>query len=137
MLNLAAKQHVISVDEYLEGEMRSDVRHEYLAGEVYAMAGAEEKHNCISPNLAFHLRGASRGKACGMFIVVAEGVETEGQCTLLVEMGCNELQVFLFSKPIRAEELAWLALDSNRQDQVDFRPSLFMDTRQANLDSGG
>jgi Uma2 family endonuclease len=67
-MNLAAKQQVISIDEYLEGELISDVRHEYLAGEVYAMAGAGEKHNRISLNIAFHLRAASRGKACGVFI---------------------------------------------------------------------
>jgi diguanylate cyclase (GGDEF)-like protein len=60
--------------------------------------------------------------------VVAEGVETVGQCNLLVQMGCNELQGFLFSKPMPAKELEWLALDGNRLDKVDFRPSLFMDT---------
>ena len=67
-MNLAAKHQVISIDEYLEGELRSDIRHEYLGGEVYAMAGAGEKHNRISLNIAFHLRAASRGTACGVFI---------------------------------------------------------------------
>ena len=67
-MNLAAKHQVISIDEYLEGELRSDIRHEYLGGEVYAMAGAGEKHNRIAGNLFFHLRAASRGKACGVFI---------------------------------------------------------------------
>jgi len=66
--------------------------------------------------------------------VVAEGVETEGQCKLLVAMGCNELQGFLFSKPIRAHELEWLALDSKRQDDVAFRPSLFMETMDAKFE---
>lgn len=60
--------------------------------------------------------------------VVAEGVETMGQCNLLVQMGCSELQGFLFSKPMPAKELEWLALDGNRLEKVDFRPSLFMDT---------
>ena len=67
-MNLAARHRVISVDEYLQGETRSVIRHEYLAGEVYAMAGAGEKHNRISLNIAFHLRAASRGKTCGVFI---------------------------------------------------------------------
>ncbi len=65
--------------------------------------------------------------------VVAEGVETVEQCNLLVAMGCNELQGFLFSKPISAEDLEWLALGSNRQD-VQFRPSLFMDTLDAKFE---
>ncbi|PJC13415.1 MAG: Uma2 family endonuclease, partial [Comamonadaceae bacterium CG_4_9_14_0_8_um_filter_60_18] len=57
-MNLAIKNHAISVDDYLQGELQSDIRHEYLAGEVYAMAGAGEKHNRISLNIAFHLRAA-------------------------------------------------------------------------------
>jgi diguanylate cyclase (GGDEF)-like protein/PAS domain S-box-containing protein len=40
--------------------------------------------------------------------VVAEGVETEKQRTFLHQHGCNEMQGFLFSKPLSAE--AFLAL---------------------------
>ena len=67
-MNLALKHRPIPIDEYLAGEPRSDIRHEYIAGEVYAMAGAGEKHNRINLNIAFHLRSASRGKPCGVFM---------------------------------------------------------------------
>jgi diguanylate cyclase (GGDEF)-like protein len=40
--------------------------------------------------------------------VVAEGVETLEQADFLRENGCDELQGYLFSKPIRAEEFARL-----------------------------
>jgi hypothetical protein len=30
---------MITVEEYLEGELHSQVRHEYVEGHVYAMAG--------------------------------------------------------------------------------------------------
>ena len=36
----AATKVILSPDEYLAGEKQADVRHEYVAGEVYAMAGA-------------------------------------------------------------------------------------------------
>lgn len=58
----------LSVDDYLQGEQASDIRHEYVAGQVFAMAGAGENHNRISLNLAFHLRAATRGTPCGVFI---------------------------------------------------------------------
>ncbi len=38
--------------------------------------------------------------------VVAEGVETEAQAECLREQGCDDLQGFLFSRPVSAEEFA-------------------------------
>jgi hypothetical protein len=32
----------IGLDEYLEGEMSGDIKHEYIYGEVYAMAGTSD-----------------------------------------------------------------------------------------------
>ena len=66
--------------------------------------------------------------------VVAAGVETSGQCELLVEMGCNELQGFLFSKPIPADDLEWLARDEHGAESNGFRHSLFWETEHAELD---
>lgn len=60
--------------------------------------------------------------------VVAEGVETPGQRDLLVGMGCNELQGFLFSMPMPAYELERLALHEREPDEMDFRKSLFSET---------
>lgn len=34
----------LSVDDYLTGELKSDIRHEYVNGEVHAMAGAGPTH---------------------------------------------------------------------------------------------
>lgn len=64
----AATVLAIDVDEYFVGEQQSDIRHEYIAGQVFAMAGASETHNRIAGNLFFHLRAASRGMPCGVFI---------------------------------------------------------------------
>lgn len=58
----------LSVDEYLAGEPVSEIRHEYVDGEVYAMAGAGEAHNLIALNVASWLRGSVRGGPCRVFI---------------------------------------------------------------------
>ena len=41
----------ISEEDYLEGEKISEVKHEYVDGNVYAMAGASKNHENISGNI--------------------------------------------------------------------------------------
>ncbi|CAA6824055.1 MAG: Uma2 family endonuclease [uncultured Thiotrichaceae bacterium] len=59
---------VLSPEEYLEGERTAEFRHEYVSGEVYAMAGVDERHNRIAGNIAFQLRAKARGGSCGVFM---------------------------------------------------------------------
>lgn len=54
--------------DYLESEAHSTVRHEFVDGEVYAMAGAGEAHNLISGNVFARLRSVVRGGPCRVFI---------------------------------------------------------------------
>ena len=65
---LTEKLRPITVAEYLDGEKRSDVRHEYVAGAVYAMAGASGLHNLIALTLATGLRNHLRGTPCHVFM---------------------------------------------------------------------
>jgi len=58
----------MSVDEYLEAEKTSSVRHEYLDGEIYAMSGASRRHNRITTNLLTHLSSHLRGGPCEVFV---------------------------------------------------------------------
>lgn len=57
----------ISVDDYLDGEIRSDIKHEYLAGRVYAMAGATNAHNLIASNALGILYSQLAGNECRVF----------------------------------------------------------------------
>jgi EAL domain-containing protein (putative c-di-GMP-specific phosphodiesterase class I) len=43
--------------------------------------------------------------------VVAEGVETEQQCEILLQLGCDELQGFMFARPMPARSLLLWAMD--------------------------
>lgn len=58
----------ISVEDYLEGEKVSPVKHEFVEGEVYAMAGGTGDHNLISGELYGLLWEHLRGSKCQPFI---------------------------------------------------------------------
>ena len=53
----------ISIAEYLQGELISNTKHEYLEGQVYAMAGASKNHQRIITNVvrtfSEHLKNTS------------------------------------------------------------------------------
>lgn len=57
----------ISVADYLDGELRSPVRHEYIDGEVFAMSGSSRRHNLIVGNLFTAARTGARGRGCQVF----------------------------------------------------------------------
>jgi Uma2 family endonuclease len=59
-----ARQVTISIEDYLQGELVSDIKYEYVNGEVYAMAGAKRAHNIISMNLSGLLHQHLRGTPC-------------------------------------------------------------------------
>ncbi|PKY11943.1 hypothetical protein B1757_00905 [Acidithiobacillus marinus] len=41
----------LSVKKHLEAEEQADMGHEYVAGQVHAMAGAKLRHNQIADNV--------------------------------------------------------------------------------------
>jgi Uma2 family endonuclease len=57
----------ISVEDYLEGEKISPIRHEFVEGEVYAMAGASDSHNLIVGDLYASLLVHLRDSKCQPF----------------------------------------------------------------------
>lgn len=67
-MGIPETQQFVSVDEYLEGEAQSEIRHEYIGGQVYAMSGGSEAHNAICLNLASAIRQHLRGNPCKVFI---------------------------------------------------------------------
>ena len=57
----------ISVKDYLEGEKISPVKHEYVEGEVYAMAGTSDNHARIAGNIFVALSIYLRDSVCEPF----------------------------------------------------------------------
>ena len=54
----------LSVEDYLVAERDSPVRHEYVDGELFAMAGAGRAHNALAVNLTRHLANHLDGGPC-------------------------------------------------------------------------
>lgn len=65
--------------------------------------------------------------------VVAEGVETEDQRDHLLALGCDELQGFLFARPMSAIALELWAMDDEGAAHPGFRDSLFKATATMEL----
>ncbi len=66
-MSTAEKLNLVSVEDYLDGELVSPVKHEYLAGVIYAMAGARNAHNIIAGNVFAALHARLRGRPCRPF----------------------------------------------------------------------
>lgn len=59
-----AARLTVTPEEYLALEDSSPDRHEYLAGEVFAMGGGTHAHDAVSLAVAAELRTALRGRDC-------------------------------------------------------------------------
>lgn len=62
----------LTLAEFLAWEDTREERHEFVDGEIFAMAGASRPHNTIALNLAFILRPQLRPRGCQTFV---EGVK--------------------------------------------------------------
>ena len=67
-MSYAQPQHRFDADAYLAWEAKQSERHEYLRGEVFAMAGGTENHNTVALNAAVALRSHLKGTPCKVFI---------------------------------------------------------------------
>ncbi|MGD1950434.1 MAG: Uma2 family endonuclease [Leptolyngbyaceae cyanobacterium] len=65
---VALPEQYLSVDDYLRLEAKSPIKHEYIDGKAYAMAGASDSHVTIAGNLFAALRSHIRGTGCRLYI---------------------------------------------------------------------
>ena len=57
----------LTYEEYVARERTSEAKHEYVAGELFAMAGAKRAHNLISGNVVTILNTQLRDRPCLVF----------------------------------------------------------------------
>ncbi|MCX7110881.1 MAG: Uma2 family endonuclease [Proteobacteria bacterium] len=65
--NLKDHDHLISEEEYLKGELTSEIKHEYIDGYVYAMSGASKNHNRIAGNIFLEFGNHLKKTPCEPF----------------------------------------------------------------------
>ena len=58
----------LSPEDYLASEKDSPIKHEYIQGQVYAMAGASDAHTTVAGNLFTLLRNHVRGTGCRVYM---------------------------------------------------------------------
>lgn len=64
----AAPPGLLTIDEYLAFEETSPVRHEYVGGTLYALAGGSDRHNRIAGNIYVTLWGNVRDSCCRVYM---------------------------------------------------------------------
>lgn len=66
-MRAAPVKSVKNLEQYLEFESTSPVRHEFVDGFLFAMAGASDPHNLIAGNIFVALKIAARGSQCRVY----------------------------------------------------------------------
>src|SRR5882724_6667588 len=62
------KPNFLTPDEYLDLERKSEIRSEYIAGQMFAMSGASRRHAVIAGNIHGEIWPRMRGRACEAYM---------------------------------------------------------------------
>jgi Uma2 family endonuclease len=89
-----ARRPRYTLDQYLRLEEMSNVRHEYLVGEIYGMPGGTPEHGRIAANIIMLLGMHTTSRRCAVFTsdvrvrVTATGLDTYPDVTVV----CGRLE---------------------------------------------
>ena len=109
-----ARHHLFSVADYVRLESETGVKHELLAGQVWAMAGGSRAHALHGANILALLAAALRNKRCAVHSsdlrlgVKATGLLTYADVTVI----CGRVQLSI--RKIRASKRCRTRASSSR-----------------------
>lgn len=121
MSTVTIRDTLITPEEYIAGELHSEIRHEYFAGRVFAMAGASREHNIIAANFQGELYAHLRGKPCRAFMadmkvrISAASDDCFYYPDILVECSPSSTPKYFSTEPVLIVEV--LSPDTERTDQ--------------------
>ena len=93
----------INLIEYLQAEDYSQIRHEYLNGQVFGMTGGSRQHNLITGNIHNRLKNHLRGSGCQVFASdMKVRIETDNVFyypDVVVTCNSQDTEKFFLTKP--------------------------------------
>lgn len=99
----------MTVAEYLEMEKASDVKHEYLDGDIYAMSGASKRHNIVCNNFRDNVRPHLRGGPCQIYTfevkVYIEALNTFYYPDLVIACDPDDSDDYFVKRPVLIVEV--------------------------------
>ena len=117
-MSTAIQTNYLSTEEYLQGELTSEVKHELIDGYSYAMAGAHANHERISGNVYAEIRQHLKTLPCEPFgsdMKVKVGLNFFYP-DVIVDCDFDESQPYFTEKPIIIVEV--LSKSTRRVDQT-------------------
>ncbi len=80
MIALSESADFLSPEQYLEREIKSPIKHEYIDGDVLAMAGTTDTHNTVAGNLFALIRSHLRGTDCRLYFADVKAYLEQRNC---------------------------------------------------------
>lgn len=106
---MQAQLTYISFPDYLEAEESSQIRHEYLNGQIFAMTGGSREHNLITGNIYNRLKNHLRGSQCQVFVadmkVRIERDDVSYYPDVVVTCNPQDKEKFFLTKPCLIVEI--------------------------------
>lgn len=121
VVSVAKQQATVSEAEYLAGERISQIKHELIEGQVYAMSGGSANHDRIAGNLYSEFRHHLKGSECEPFgsdMMVKAGANLYYP-DVSVDCSFDESQSNLSTTPVMIVEV--LSQSTRRIDQTTKR----------------
>ncbi len=113
----------INLIEYLEAEDCSQIRHEYLNGQVFGMTGGSREHNLITGNIHNRLKNHLRGSGCQVFASnMKVRIETDNVFyypDVVVTCKAQDTEKFFLTKPcLIVEVLSPITENIDRREKL-------------------
>ncbi len=100
---MQAQLTYISFPDYIEAEESSQIRHEYLNGQIFVMTGGSREHNLITGNIYNRLKNFLRGSQCQVFVsdmkVRIEKDDVSYYPDVVVSCNPQDKEKFFLTKP--------------------------------------